>query len=102
MNELHCSAKPVYGYEVLNFLTFLPGPCPSPTPPAQGEWGRSGHASCLFAQSHSPQDYWFLSRALREAIHTTQDRLGLLSDIIDRYGANAPPFLLTKNWFHFI
>uniref|UniRef100_A0A8C2E4C9 Snf2-related CREBBP activator protein n=1 Tax=Cyprinus carpio TaxID=7962 RepID=A0A8C2E4C9_CYPCA len=33
INELHCSAKPVYGREVLDFLTFLPGPCISPPRP---------------------------------------------------------------------
>uniref|UniRef100_A0A674CZ77 Snf2 related CREBBP activator protein n=1 Tax=Salmo trutta TaxID=8032 RepID=A0A674CZ77_SALTR len=31
INDLHCSAKPVFGHEVLDFLTFLPG-----------------HAACLF------------------------------------------------------
>uniref|UniRef100_A0A667WTV8 Snf2 related CREBBP activator protein n=1 Tax=Myripristis murdjan TaxID=586833 RepID=A0A667WTV8_9TELE len=42
VNERHCGAKPVYGQEVLDFLTFLPSSCPSPAPlSAQGEWGRS-------------------------------------------------------------
>ncbi|CAB1337947.1 unnamed protein product [Coregonus sp. 'balchen'] len=50
INDLHCSAKPMYGHEVLDFLTFLPGSCPAPAPRALGQWGRSGHAACLFAQ----------------------------------------------------
>uniref|UniRef100_A0AAY5JYE5 Snf2-related CREBBP activator protein n=1 Tax=Esox lucius TaxID=8010 RepID=A0AAY5JYE5_ESOLU len=50
INDLHCSASPVYGYEVLDFLTFLPGLCPTPARQALGHWGSSGHAACLFAQ----------------------------------------------------
>uniref|UniRef100_A0A8C3B339 Snf2-related CREBBP activator protein n=1 Tax=Cyclopterus lumpus TaxID=8103 RepID=A0A8C3B339_CYCLU len=30
VNENRCAAKPMYGREVLNFLTFIPGPRPSP------------------------------------------------------------------------
>lgn len=85
VNELRGGAKPVYGQEVLNFLTFLPGPRPSPaTLSSQGEWGRSGHSSCEFAQSQNKYDYWFQSRAVREAIHSIEERLELLSDVIDR------------------
>uniref|UniRef100_A0A672YFH5 Snf2-related CREBBP activator protein n=1 Tax=Sphaeramia orbicularis TaxID=375764 RepID=A0A672YFH5_9TELE len=70
VNERHCGAKPVYGLEVLNFLTFLHGPHLSPAPLnllSQGEWGRSGHSSCLF------------------------ERLELLTDIIDRFTFVIPP-----------
>ncbi|XP_020316068.2 helicase SRCAP isoform X1 [Oncorhynchus kisutch] len=91
INDLHCSAKPVYGHEVLDFLTFLPGSCPAPAPRALGQWGRSGHTACLFAQSHSTVDYWDQSRALREAIHTTEDRLQLLKDVIERFTFVIPP-----------
>eukprot|EP00063_Salmo_salar_P059666 XP_014034501.1 PREDICTED: helicase SRCAP-like isoform X1 [Salmo salar] len=91
INDLHCSAKPVYGHEVLDFLTFLPGSCSAPAPRALGQWGRSGHTACLFAQSHSTVDYWHQSRALREAIHTTEDRLQLLKDVIERFTFVIPP-----------
>ncbi|XP_038846177.1 helicase SRCAP [Salvelinus namaycush] len=91
INDLHCSAKPVFGHEVLDFLTFLPGSCPAPAPKALGQWGRSGHAACLFAQSHSATDYWDQSRALREGIHTTEDRLQLLKDVIERFTFVIPP-----------
>eukprot|EP00063_Salmo_salar_P039741 XP_014014576.1 PREDICTED: uncharacterized protein LOC106579300 isoform X2 [Salmo salar] len=91
INDLHCSAKPVFGHEVLDFLTFLPGSCPAPAPRALGQWGRSGHAACLFAQSHSTTDYWDQSRALREGIHTTEDRLQLLKDVIERFTFVIPP-----------
>uniref|UniRef100_A0A8C2E4G5 Snf2-related CREBBP activator protein n=1 Tax=Cyprinus carpio TaxID=7962 RepID=A0A8C2E4G5_CYPCA len=64
INELHCSAKPVYGREVLDFLTFLPGPCISPPRPSQ---------------------------ALKEAIHNSEERLQLLSDVIDRFTFVIPP-----------
>lgn len=85
VNERHCGAKPVYGHEVLNFLTFLPGPRPSPaTVSSQGEWSRSGHSSCVFAQTQNKYNHWFQSRAVREAIHSIEERLELLSDIIDR------------------
>uniref|UniRef100_A0A7N6FHU6 Snf2-related CREBBP activator protein n=1 Tax=Anabas testudineus TaxID=64144 RepID=A0A7N6FHU6_ANATE len=68
VNELRGGAKPVYGQEVLNFLTFLPGPRPSPaTLSSQGEWGRS------------------------EAIHSIEERLELLSDVIDRFTFAIPP-----------
>uniref|UniRef100_A0A8C8ICS8 Snf2-related CREBBP activator protein n=1 Tax=Oncorhynchus tshawytscha TaxID=74940 RepID=A0A8C8ICS8_ONCTS len=91
INDLHCSAKPVFGHEVLDFLTFLPGSCPAPAPKALGQWGRSGHAACLFAQSHSTTDYWDQSCALREGIHTTEDRLQLLKDVIERFTFVIPP-----------
>uniref|UniRef100_A0A8C2DQ77 Snf2-related CREBBP activator protein n=1 Tax=Cyprinus carpio TaxID=7962 RepID=A0A8C2DQ77_CYPCA len=56
INDLHCSASPVYGHEVLDFLTFLPGPCPSPPP-----------------------------------IHHAEERLQLLSEIIERFTFVIPP-----------
>ncbi|KAM6896949.1 uncharacterized protein srcap [Xenentodon cancila] len=92
VNELHCSAKPVYGREVLDFLTFLPGPRPSPAALSpEGEWGRSGHSSCLFAQWQNKHDLWFRSHGLTDAIHSIEDRLGILSDTIDRYTFVIPP-----------
>lgn len=85
VNERHCGAKPMYGQEVLDFLTFLPGPRPKPSAlSSEGEWGRSGQSSCVFAQWQNKYNYWFQSRAVREAIHSIEDRLVLLSDIIDR------------------
>ncbi|XP_039991417.1 helicase SRCAP [Xiphias gladius] len=92
VNEHHCGAKPVYGQEVLDFLTFLPGPRPSPAAlSSQGEWGRSGHGSCLFAQWQNKYDYWFQSHAVREAIHSIEERLQLLTDIVDRFTFVIPP-----------
>lgn len=85
VNESHCAAKPMYGREVLNFLTFIPGPRPTPAAPrSQREWGRSGHSSALYSQWHNKYDFWFQSRAVREAINGVDDRLELLKDIIDR------------------
>lgn len=75
----------MYGKEVLDFLTFLPGPSPKPaTLSTQGEWGRSGQSSCVFTQWQNKYNYWFQSHAVREAIHSIEGRLELLSDIIDR------------------
>ncbi|XP_028423510.1 helicase SRCAP isoform X3 [Perca flavescens] len=92
VNENHCAAKPMYGREVLNFLTFLPGPRPSPAAPSsKGEWGRSGHSSCLFAQWQNKYDFWLQSHAVREAIHSIDDRLELLNDLIDRFTFAIPP-----------
>ncbi|XP_034715453.1 helicase SRCAP isoform X2 [Etheostoma cragini] len=92
VNENHCTAKPMYGREVLNFLTILPGPRPSPAALSpEGEWGRSGHSSCLFAQWQNKYDFWFQSHAVREAIHSIDDRLELLNDIIDRFTFAIPP-----------
>ncbi|XP_029933254.1 helicase SRCAP isoform X2 [Myripristis murdjan] len=92
VNERHCGAKPVYGQEVLDFLTFLPSSCPSPAPlSAQGEWGRSGHSSCLFAQFQNTDDYWLQSHILEKDIHSIEERLELLSDIIDRFTFVIPP-----------
>uniref|UniRef100_A0A665W0I4 Snf2-related CREBBP activator protein n=1 Tax=Echeneis naucrates TaxID=173247 RepID=A0A665W0I4_ECHNA len=71
VNEQHCAAKPVYGQEVLDFLTFLPGPRPSP-------W-------------QNKYDYWYQSQAVREAIHSIEERVELLSDIIDRFTFVIPP-----------
>ncbi|XP_032357475.1 helicase SRCAP [Etheostoma spectabile] len=92
VNENHCTAKPMYGREVLNFLTFLPGPRPSPAALSpEGEWGRSGHSSCLYAQWQNKYDFWFQSHAVRQAIHSIDDRLELLNDIIDRFTFAIPP-----------
>ncbi|XP_026171860.1 helicase SRCAP isoform X2 [Mastacembelus armatus] len=92
VNEQHCGAKPVYGQEVLNFLTFLNGPRPWPVAPSsQGEWPRSGHSSCLFAQWQNKYNFWFQSNAVREAIHSIEERLELLSDIVDRFTFGIPP-----------
>lgn len=75
----------MYGQEVLDFLTFLPGPGPRPAGLSSlGEWGRSGHTSCLFSQWHEHSNLWFQSHAVREAIHSIEDRLNALSDVIDR------------------
>ncbi|KAF7664965.1 hypothetical protein LDENG_00158810 [Lucifuga dentata] len=92
VNERRCGAKPVYGHEVLDFLTFLPGSNPSPAPlRCLGEWGRSGHSSCLFAQHQNTTDYWLQSHRGREAIRSIEQRLELLNDIIDRFTFVIPP-----------
>ncbi|XP_037546884.1 helicase SRCAP [Nematolebias whitei] len=92
VNERRCGAKPVYGREVLDFLTFLPGPRPSPAAlKAEGEWGRSGHSSRLYAQWHNRDDFWLQSPALREAINSLEARLELLSEIIERFVFAIPP-----------
>ncbi|XP_059180034.1 helicase SRCAP isoform X2 [Centropristis striata] len=92
VNENRCAAKPMYGREVLDFLTFLPGPRPSPAPlSAEGEWGRSGQASCLFAQWQNKFDLWFQSHAVREAIHSVEERLELLKEVVDRFTFAIPP-----------
>ncbi|KAG7492996.1 hypothetical protein MATL_G00021200 [Megalops atlanticus] len=89
INEQHCSAKPVYGREVLDFLTFLPGTAPSP--PAPKNWANSGHTHCSSAQSHVHGAFWVQSEVLRKAIYSTEERLQLLSDVIDRYIFVIPP-----------
>uniref|UniRef100_A0A8C6LQG1 Snf2-related CREBBP activator protein n=1 Tax=Nothobranchius furzeri TaxID=105023 RepID=A0A8C6LQG1_NOTFU len=69
VNERRCGAKPVYGREVLDFLTFLPGPDPSP----------------------AMNNHWFQSSALSGAINGIEERLELLSEIIDRFVFAIPP-----------
>ncbi|XP_031416506.1 helicase SRCAP isoform X2 [Clupea harengus] len=91
INEHHCNAKPAYGREVLEFLTFLPGAAPKPAPPALGEWSRSGHSSCLLANSQQTRDLWVQSKALRSAIQNTEERLAGLSEVIDRFAFAIPP-----------
>ncbi|XP_028287461.1 helicase SRCAP isoform X2 [Parambassis ranga] len=92
VNENHCGAKPMYGQEVLDFLTFLPGLHPSPAAlNPQGEWGRSGHSSCLLAQQQKECDYWVWSHTVRQAISSIEERLELLSEIIDRFTFVIPP-----------
>ncbi|XP_020773943.2 helicase SRCAP isoform X2 [Boleophthalmus pectinirostris] len=84
VNERRCGAKPVYGREVLDFLTFLSGPAVSPVPlGSRPHWGRSGHSSCLYAQSKD--NFWYQSRAVQDGIFSIEDRLQQLKDIIDRF-----------------
>uniref|UniRef100_A0A672QWV2 Helicase SRCAP-like n=1 Tax=Sinocyclocheilus grahami TaxID=75366 RepID=A0A672QWV2_SINGR len=91
INDLHCSASPVYGHEVLDFLTFLPGPCPSPPHPVINNWSYSGYSSCLTAQSHHTSSFLEKSHVLKEAIHHSEERLQLLSEIIERFTFVIPP-----------
>nr|XP_055032950.1 helicase SRCAP isoform X2 [Misgurnus anguillicaudatus] len=91
INELHCSAKPVYGREVLDFLTFLPGLHPSPARPVLGSWSYSGYSSCLTAQSQHTHSYLEKSVALKEAIHNSEERLELLNEVIERFTFVIPP-----------
>ncbi|XP_051523057.1 helicase SRCAP-like isoform X2 [Myxocyprinus asiaticus] len=91
INDLHCSAKPVYGHEVLDFLTFLPGPCQSPARPVLDNWTYSGYSSCLTAQSHHHKDYLEKSEVLKEAIHNSDERLKHLSEVMDRFTFIIPP-----------
>lgn len=85
VNERRCGAKPVYGLEVLDFLTFLPGPCPEPAAQTSlGDWGRSGQSSCLYAQWPNKNNHWFQCAAVKEAISSIEDRLDQLSEITDR------------------
>ncbi|XP_062381604.1 helicase SRCAP isoform X2 [Sardina pilchardus] len=91
VNEFHCNAKPVYGQEVLDFLTFLPGPAPKPASSALGKWNRSGHSFCLLARLQRTQDLWVQSETLRTAIQNTEERLAGLSEVIDRFTFAIPP-----------
>ncbi|TRY55147.1 hypothetical protein DNTS_032642 [Danionella cerebrum] len=91
VNELRCSAKPVYGSEVLGFLTFLPGPCPSPAHSVANHWSYSGYSSCLTAQSQENSDILKKSKVLKDAIHNSAERLQLLSEVIDRFVFIIPP-----------
>uniref|UniRef100_A0A3B4C8Z6 Snf2-related CREBBP activator protein n=1 Tax=Pygocentrus nattereri TaxID=42514 RepID=A0A3B4C8Z6_PYGNA len=69
VNELHSNAKPVYGREVLDFLTFLPGHSPIP-----------------YVSDHVDQ-----SKILQKSIHNCEERLQLLSEVIDRFTFVIPP-----------
>ncbi|XP_053368050.1 helicase SRCAP [Clarias gariepinus] len=91
INELHCNVKPVFGQEVLDFLTFLPGPCPTPAQPILSRWSQSGHSACLKAQSQHKSDYLDQSKFLREAIYSSEQRLHLMSEVIDRFTFAIPP-----------
>ncbi|XP_068592924.1 helicase SRCAP isoform X2 [Cebidichthys violaceus] len=92
VNENRCAAKPMYGREVLGFLSFLSGPRPSPAAlRPQREWSRSGHSSALYTQWENESNFWFQSRAVREAIHSIDDRLALLNTIVDRFTFAIPP-----------
>ncbi|XP_061666235.1 helicase SRCAP [Syngnathoides biaculeatus] len=93
VNDHRCAANPVFGKEVLDFLTFLPGPRPSPAAlrPAETEWGRSGHGSCLVSQWQHKHDTWCDSHYVGDAIHSIEERLMLLSDIVERFTFAIPP-----------
>ncbi|XP_061120851.1 helicase SRCAP [Syngnathus typhle] len=93
VSERHSAAKPVFGKEVLDFLTFLPGSRPSPAAlrPAEAEWRRSGHSSCLMSQWRHPHDLCSHSHSVGDAIQSIEERLLLLSDIVDRFTFVIPP-----------
>ncbi|KAI4873498.1 hypothetical protein NFI96_032585, partial [Prochilodus magdalenae] len=91
INESRCNAKPVYGREVLDFLTFLPGPSPTPAHSVTKIGNHSGYSSCLIAQSQCVSDYLDQSKTLRESIRNTEERLQMLSEVIDRFTFVIPP-----------
>nr|XP_015201644.1 PREDICTED: helicase SRCAP [Lepisosteus oculatus] len=90
VNEQHCSARPIYGQEVLRFLTVLDRPS-APSPDAPGHWLSSGYAHCLNAQSQAPDRYWERSEALSRVIQTPEQRIEQLSNVIDRFIFVIPP-----------
>ncbi|XP_019743358.1 helicase SRCAP isoform X2 [Hippocampus comes] len=102
VSECHSAAKPVFGMEVLDFLTFLPGPQPSPAAlqPAKAEWKRSGHGSCLMSQWRHPHNLWSHSHSVANAIHSIEERLMLLSDIVDRFTFAIPPVEAARITMH--
>ncbi|XP_077358153.1 uncharacterized protein srcap isoform X2 [Festucalex cinctus] len=102
VNERHSAAKPVFGKEVLDFLTFLPGPRPSPAAlrPAEAEWRRSGHASCLVSQWRHTHDLWSHNHTVGDAIHSIEERLLLLSDVVDRFTFAIPPVEAARITMH--
>ncbi|XP_061612159.1 helicase SRCAP isoform X3 [Phyllopteryx taeniolatus] len=102
VNDRHCAAKPLFGKEVLDFLTFLPGPRPSPAAlrPTKAEWGRSGHGSCLVSQWQHKHDMWCHSHYVGDAIHSIEERLMLLSDIVDRFTFAIPPVEAARITMH--
>ncbi|TSK14700.1 Helicase domino [Bagarius yarrelli] len=91
VNELHCNVKPVFGQEVLDFLTFLPGPSPTPAKPVFNRWNHSGYSSCLIAQSQHKRDYLDQSKILQKAIKNSEERLYLMSGVIERFIFVIPP-----------
>ncbi|XP_076856552.1 uncharacterized protein srcap isoform X2 [Brachyhypopomus gauderio] len=91
VNELHCNTKPVYGKEVLAFLTFLTGVGPTPARPVPNSWSHSGYSSCLTAQSQLTRDYLDQSKILRQAIHNSEERLRSLSEVMERFTFVIPP-----------
>ncbi|XP_062859167.1 helicase SRCAP isoform X2 [Trichomycterus rosablanca] len=91
INELHCNSKPVYGKEVLDFLTFLPGPNPTPTRPILNTWSHSGYSSCLISQSQLKHDHQDSCKTLRKVIHSSEERLQMMSEILDRFTFVIPP-----------
>ncbi|MCJ8738507.1 hypothetical protein PDJAM_G00036680 [Pangasius djambal] len=91
INELHCNAKPVYGQEVLDFLTFLPGPSPTPAQPILNRWSHSRYSSYLNAQSQHTSDYLNQSKTLQEAVYSCEERVHLMSEVIDRFTFVIPP-----------
>nr|XP_057924482.1 uncharacterized protein srcap isoform X2 [Doryrhamphus excisus] len=102
VNQHRCAAKPVYGKEVLDFLTFLPGARPSPAAlhPAEAEWGRSGHSSCLLSQQGHEWDFWCHSHRVAGAIYSIEERLELLTDIVDRFTFVIPPVEAARITMH--
>ncbi|XP_060715099.1 helicase SRCAP isoform X2 [Tachysurus vachellii] len=91
VNELHCNVKPVFGQEVLDFLTFLPGASSIPARPICNRWHHSGYSSCLIAQSQHKSEYLYQSKLLREAINSFEERLHLMSEVINRFTFVIPP-----------
>lgn len=75
----------MFGQEVLDFLTFLPGPSPRPAQSILNRWSHMGYSSCLIAQSQHKTSYLDQSKTLREAIYSSEERLHLMSEVIDRY-----------------
>lgn len=78
LNEIRCRALPVYGVDLVSSLTIEHAP-------VNTNWGCSGYGHCKEAVINDPRKYWSQTGALREAIHSTEDRVAQLSEIFSRY-----------------
>ncbi|XP_073971581.1 domino helicase isoform X3 [Rhodnius prolixus] len=83
LNEIRCRALPVYGVDLVSSLTIEHAP-------VNTNWGCSGYGHCKEAVINDPRKYWSQTGALREAIHSTEDRVAQLSEIFSRFVLYVP------------
>ena len=90
MNKLHCDFKPVYGQDLCDAINIFRDPYTGRAYRTRdiSKWNGPGHIHCscvkLCKNPCHPKYLWNQTRVLSEVIHTPEQYLGELKDILER------------------
>ncbi|XP_052268550.1 helicase domino-like isoform X1 [Dreissena polymorpha] len=105
-NKLHCEKKPVYGQDLCDAVNIFKDPFSSKMYKHRdlSKWHGLGHIHCHCAKlchnpSH-PKYIWNQTAVLSDIIHTPEQYLKELEDIVERFVFATPPVQSTRIQMH--